>query len=112
MPTDPCPTCGHVTPFRVPDLCISCQKELTRVFEEHANRQYDNALEITLSGGYGMFFDNIDGDHHAFLCHDCAHTACNTLPWLRVLIRPERSHSHRAEYWAANPDHEGWDKKT
>ena len=41
-----------------------------------------------------MFFDNIDGDHHAFLCHDCAHNLRDaTTPWLARLVQPEdRSH--------------------
>jgi len=36
-----------------------------------------------------MFFDNIDGDHHVFLCHDCAHNLCDATPWLARLIQPE-----------------------
>lgn len=103
----PCPHCGK---FDIPpcDRCMDCGVELTRVFPEHPAKQYDNALEITLSGGYGMFFDNID--HHVFLCHDCAHRACVVLPWLTKLFQPEHSHAHTAEFWEYNNGHLGWDK--
>lgn len=90
--------------------CADCDTPLERIFDD-TGTQYSNALEIELHGGYGMFFDNIDGDRLAFLCHDCAHEACERNPWLGALINPARSHSHREEYWAANPDHEGWDKE-
>lgn len=76
---------------------------------DNAGQQYDNALDVTLSGGYGMFFDNIDGNHKVFLCHDCAHRACLVLPWLNKLLQPESSHSHRAEFWESNNGHRGWD---
>jgi hypothetical protein len=58
---EPCPNCGHreVPPC---DRCVSCGGELVRVFPDSGGSQYDNALEIELSGGYGMFFDSIDGD--------------------------------------------------
>ena len=92
---------------------------LEEVSPQHPCQQFHNALEIRLSGGYGMFFDNIDmalglgvdGDHHVFLCHECAHKACIRLPWLNRLIDPMGSHSHRQDYWDANPEHEGWDKE-
>ena len=99
---------------KVNDSCINCDVELELVFPEFAkegSRQYDNALEICLGGGYSMFFDNIDGDYRVFLCHDCAHQACEALPWLDRLIRPLNSHAHTQQFWDANPDHEGWDKK-
>lgn len=79
--------------------CVSCAIRLDPVFpgaEEYG--QYDNALQIELLGGYGMFFDNIeDGNHRVFLCHDCAHQACEALPWLGELIQPEKSHVHRED---------------
>jgi hypothetical protein len=83
---------------------------LTPVCDDHPNQRYHNALEVIISGGYGMFFDNIDGDPHVFLCHDCAHESCCALPWLAQLIHPQNSHGHTAEYWTAHPDHAGWDK--
>ena len=111
MSNDPCPSCGHQKVIVIPDRCVSCGHELTRVSEgDFTSKRYDNALEVTLTGGYGMFFDNIDADHHVFLCHDCAHRLCDALPWLANLIQPEHSHAHTAQFWAAHPDHEGWDK--
>jgi hypothetical protein len=90
---------------------VSCGAELVPVFPDSHDLdvQYDNALEVSLSGGYGMFFDNIDGDHHVLLCHDCAHVACLNLPWLDRLLRPDFSHAHSAEFWRFNRGHLGWD---
>lgn len=104
--------------------CTACEIELTAIFEREDKiemYQLDNALWIGLSGGYGMFVDGIDApatktltesEYEAVICHDCAHEMFEKSPWLRKLFKPELSHSHSAEYWAAHPDHEGWDKKT
>jgi hypothetical protein len=94
--SDPCTTCGQRRVDAPRDCCVNCGTELSALFRDHdpMSRQYDNALELTQSGGYGMFFDNIDGDHHVFLCHDCAHNLCDATPWLARLIQPERSHMH------------------
>lgn len=53
----------------------------------------------------------LDGhpDYEVVLCHDCAHALCEAVPWINKLIEPLRSHSHREEYMAAHPDHQGWD---
>lgn len=48
-------------------------------------------------------------DHEAVICHDCAHVACDALPWLKRLIDPWASHSHRTSYVEENPTHYGWD---
>jgi len=45
----------------------------------------------------------------AMLCHDCAHAACEALPWMKKLLNPHDSHSHRTAYVAEHPDHWGWD---
>ncbi len=89
------------------DRCIACGVELKPVFDR-TSRQYHNALDITLNGGFGEFFDN--GSHNVFLCHDCAHLACLNLPWLDKLINPARSHGHTAEFWEFNNGHLGRDK--
>lgn len=75
--------------------CASCDSELTPVFI-HADPgvydgQYKNALELRISGGYGMF---IDDSYHIFLCHGCAHVVCDVLPWLNRLLQPQTSHMH------------------
>lgn len=112
---DLCGECGQPKPAEPHDTCVDCGAELRFVFDGNNpqdSRQYNNALPVTLTGGYGMFFDDIDtGDRTFFLCHECAHRLCEQIPWLGQLIDPLKSHSHRPEYWAANPDHEGWDKK-
>ncbi len=86
MNTSPCPECGHSPPVVVRDNCASCGTELEDVFNNPSCKQYADALEIKLLGGYGMFFDNIDGDHHVFLCGGCARAACAALPWLAKLL--------------------------
>ena len=48
-------------------------------------------------------------DYEAVLCHECAHAACDALPWLHKLINPHNSHAHRSAWMAAHPDHYGWD---
>ncbi|WKW86373.1 hypothetical protein SEA_BUDSKI_98 [Gordonia phage Budski] len=67
--------------------CASCNTPLPQVFKNSPG-QYHDALEVVLTGGYGMFFDNIDGDHTVFLCHRCAHAACEVMPWLKRVVGP------------------------
>lgn len=84
--TTECPACGqHKTTWH--DCCANCGAQLTHVFDDKESRQYTDALEMIFSGGYGMFFDNIDGDHRAYLCKDCTHQLCETYPWIDQLIR-------------------------
>lgn len=76
--------------------------------------QFDNALWVEFSGGYAMFVESPmflpDGKPlRVVICHDCAHEACEKLPWMEKLIDPHGSHAHNAEYMAANPTHQGWD---
>ena len=76
-----------LTPLPVLHSCASCTAALKPVFQD-APGQYEDALEVILTGGYGMFFDNIDGDKRVFLCHSCAHVACEALPWLKQVVGP------------------------
>lgn len=86
----PCPSCGHQVPVPV-DCCISCGGELRRVFDgDFTSRQYAGALEVILEGGYGQYFDNIDGNHHVFLCAGCADTLCEQHAWLKELFDGRR----------------------
>jgi len=48
-------------------------------------------------------------DYEAVICHDCAHAACEALPWMARLLNPVHSHAHRGEYHGQHPDHIGWD---
>lgn len=60
MTNGPCPSCGHQKAIVSPDCCVSCGHELTRVFDgDFTSKQYANALEVSLAGGYGTFFDNM-----------------------------------------------------
>ena len=100
-----------------PTRCASCETPLEPLFPETATSyQFENALWVGLFGGYGMFVDEIDGGDDrlpgspyiaAALCHDCAHEACDALPWLAKLIKPATSHSHSYSHdWTG---HSGWD---
>lgn len=102
--------------------CGSCGKELEPESGgpdfDPASEQYDNALEITFNGGYGMFIDPIDEEYRVIICHECAHHLCETVQWIGKLLNPFNSHSHK--YWKRLPDgstqdvfwpedHHGWD---
>lgn len=93
--------------------CHSCKTPLVLVFpsDDPNCRQFDNALEITFEGGYGMFTDEIGDDErqNVIICHECAHELCRIVPWVEKLIDSRRSHSHTQAYKKAHPDHYGWD---
>lgn len=100
--------------------CADCGGDLEPVFPDmDTDYQFDNALWISFQGGYAMFMDPMGtpkgpmgvGGYQAVLCHGCAHALCEAHPWVDALIQPLRSHAHTLEFWAAHPDHDGWDKK-
>ena len=103
-------------------VCHVCRAALTPVFEPEATKgqeeryQFDNALWVEFPGGYAMFTDDfgVSGPDRAraVLCHDCAHELCVAVPWIGALLEPASSHSHRTQFWAENPDHDGWDTPT
>ena len=104
--------------------CYACgaglQPECRGHSEQDALRyeHWDNALVVSLQGGYGMFIDNLDadisrpdigrlGEYKVVICHDCAHRLCEQVPWMNQLIEPLRSHSHKVgRDWSG---HAGWD---
>lgn len=93
--------------------CYACNKEMPPVFT-HPNAeptQVDCGLHVEVSGGYGMFVESIpEGPPAVTICHECAHEACEKLPWLNRLIDPHNSHSHNVHTFVPNnPDHFGWD---
>jgi len=148
--------------------CYACNAELEPDGPD-TDYQYDNALWITLDGGYGMFVesesfmlvgdfwrslpeprrraamldwyeslsfeydpDSIDIEStpmplpeslqqewsewfeahrkdKVVICHDCAHEMCEKLPWMKRLINPHKSHSHKTAWKEAHPEHFGWD---
>lgn len=102
-------------------FCYACEAELTPDGNRDTDYQFNNALWVSLDGGYGMFVDDVesfgvmskrkwsDKKHRAVICHDCAHKLCATVPWIEKLLNSWGSHSHRQDYHDANPDHYGWD---
>ena len=98
--------------------CSACGATLKPVFAEvdPAGYQYDNAMWIGLFGGYGMFIDSVESgpsiipgppDITLVICHECAHSLCETHPWLANAISPLASHAHSHDAdWSG---HEGWD---
>ena len=54
--------------------CVRCHEEIPLVFGDCLG-QYDNALTITLHGGYGELIDVIQGTPvpEYLLCYSCAH---------------------------------------
>lgn len=89
--------------------CTQCKQVLeTVVPNDTTEYQYDNALWIGFYGGYGMFVESPEyahyppqktvlphATHEAVLCHDCAYELCEMLPWLKEMIDPENSHTHK-----------------
>ncbi len=79
--------------------CANCGTELNPVFPGLNRRkddcQYENALIIDFTGGYGMFDDDIPNlTKQAILCHDCAHALIAANPWMRWFVDDERGHMH------------------
>lgn len=99
--------------------CAACDRELKpEAGSPETDYQFDNALWIGFHGGYSMFVDNFEADEdrklpgadaEAVLCHDCSHDLCTANPWIEKLLKPLESHAHTREYWAAHPNHKGWD---
>jgi len=80
--------------------CDSCNIELTPVFSDRLRRihdypQYENALVIELSGGYGMLIDPIGGEIPKFvICKDCG---IKFIKQNELLITPETEFLVREE---------------
>jgi hypothetical protein len=87
-----------------------CGAELVPEMNSDTDYQFDNALWINFDGGYGMFIDPFDeAPPKVVICHECAHSLCDAVPWMKELLNPHSSHSHKTAYAEANPDHGGWD---
>jgi hypothetical protein len=92
--------------------CSACGCRLASVGRQDTEYQFDNAIWISFSGGYGMFVDPLGKeDPKGVLCHDCAHRLCEQNPWVNALLRPFVSHSHPSAQTAAliAAGHQGWD---
>lgn len=103
--------------------CQNCDKTLQKIDDFETDYQFENALWINFSGGYGMFVESNpynnnenppqhfkETDYESVICHDCAHGLCDTVPWISKILKPLLSHSHTQEFWDNNPEHDGWDK--
>lgn len=109
--------------------CYACGVGLEPEFEGTtqeealAHEQWGNALVVILEGGYGMFIDPIpggdeqpdaargllqcEGAYKVVICHACAHSLCENVPWMQRLVDPVNSHAHRVDRdWSG---HTGWD---
>lgn len=65
--------------------CTACGAALKPVFGSAVQHE---GLRVIFVGGYGMFFDNIDGDPKIEICEGCCWEMCEKLPWVgRVLGR-------------------------
>jgi hypothetical protein len=62
-------------------MCSNCTNYMPPVFEEvgefnddgTVNTQRDNAMHVSLTGGYGMFVDDWEtGPLEVLICHECA----------------------------------------
>lgn len=101
--------------MRTPDArCSRCGNGLYLVFPGVSGPtvQYDNALVVSVSGGYGMFVDDMvlnsltERDDRGMnthlerlICHECAHELCVFLK-----LTPANWHTHNPEL-AQHQDH-------
>jgi hypothetical protein len=58
-------------------FCDRCGKEVPLLYEEKAN--LDGGSILVMEGMYGGYFDNVDGNYEAVLCHDCSHFMFNEM---------------------------------
>jgi ribosomal protein S27E len=74
--------------------CNSCGTQLTPVFGEAGTNQFLDAMNITLEGGWGMYFDAVNNDLFssqavsAILCKNCTTTLLLQNPWMEQLVKP------------------------
>ena len=60
-------------------FCSNCSARLTPVFKD-TPYQASNSLQVTLTGGYGMFYDDIP--ETSLLCCECARNLLKEFPCL------------------------------
>lgn len=74
---------------------------------EHIGDELNNALPITLYGGYGMFFDTDfttkPDVYELVLCHECAHKLVGSSPFLTRLLKGGHFHGWTMEDDIHNP---------
>jgi hypothetical protein len=67
-------------------FCAGCGAELHPATNHDTDRQFRGALQVTFSGGYGMFIDPMDSDPTAIICAGCASALADTAPWVAALL--------------------------
>ena len=76
--------------------CSACAKpiwkEQDRDYPAVEPELMPNVLDIDLHGGYGMFFDDPNGDYNLLLCHECAHKLVHSSPFLTHLLKGGHFH--------------------
>lgn len=77
-----------VTP-PAPTSCAACSTQLAPVAGD-SDRQFDGALHVAFSGGYGMFVDPVGERLEALLCSGCAQRLAATHPFVARLLDPYR----------------------
>ena len=60
-------------------FCSNCPTQLISVFK-NTPYQASNALQVTLTGGYGMYYDDIP--ETSLLCRECASNLLKEFPCL------------------------------
>ena len=79
--------------------CFACGKELKHVLAHVDEQQLDgrrdpnqcrDAVEIWLTGGYGMLIDPgpEEGQPHVLICKDCSVQLCETVSWMQKVLGP------------------------
>lgn len=71
--------------------CDECGCELAPAFPDFGfgqSPQADDALVVELHGGYGMYFDNIDGTPILAWCKECADRIRTLVPSLDKALTP------------------------
>ncbi len=71
--------------------CDNCDKKLKQVFaSEKESLQYEFALVIKFSGGYGMYIDPMMNEKHlGIFCKDCATKLIDAFPGMEKIINNE-----------------------
>lgn len=93
---------------RLGPTCDACGKTLEEVWAgTDKYLQYDNALHVRFDGGYGEFVDNYGtveerDRYYSIICHECAHDLCEKVPWIKAMIDPQHSHTHRENMVESN----------
>ncbi len=67
--------------------CDSCNKKLKSVFNVNDvdDFQFEDAIEISLVGGYGMYFDS--SNYRFFFCKTCSDRLLELFPCFKTILK-------------------------